>query len=101
MDLTDSAVSVREGEQLDLARVEEFLKDNIPGLSGKLEVGQFPSGFSNGNNRSARGEPSTQTFFESAISCSLMKRPSRSRWLETSRYQGTVPITFASNFFRW
>ncbi len=47
MDLTDSAVSVREGEQLDLARVEEFLKDNIPGLSGKLEVGQFPSGFSN------------------------------------------------------
>jgi len=47
MDLIDGAASVREGEQLDLARVEEFLKDSIPGLSGKLEIGQFPSGFSN------------------------------------------------------
>ena len=47
MDLIDGAASVREGEQLDLARVEEFLKDSISGLSGKLEIGQFPSGFSN------------------------------------------------------
>jgi len=47
MDLIDGAASVREGEQLDPARVEEFLKDSIPGLSGKLEIGQFPSGFSN------------------------------------------------------
>ncbi len=47
MDLIDKAKSVRKGDELDAAKVEVFLKDQIPGLSGALEVGQFPSGYSN------------------------------------------------------
>lgn len=47
MDLSDRAVSIREGEELDVHKVGEFLKDSIPGLSGDLVVEQFPSGFSN------------------------------------------------------
>ncbi len=47
MSVTDQAVEVRTGEELDAARLEGFLKDHIPGLNGDLEIGQFPSGFSN------------------------------------------------------
>jgi aminoglycoside phosphotransferase (APT) family kinase protein len=47
MDLTDKSTKVRQGEELDLKVVEQFLKDAIPGLSGDLVVEQFPSGFSN------------------------------------------------------
>jgi aminoglycoside phosphotransferase (APT) family kinase protein len=43
----DSPKAVREGESLDLPRLETYLKDAIPGLDGPLEVAQFPSGFSN------------------------------------------------------
>ena len=46
-DVTDRATSVRSGEELDAKRVLEYLKDNIPGLSGDIEIKQFPSGFSN------------------------------------------------------
>lgn len=46
-DITDRATSVRSGEELDAVRVLEYLKDNIPGLSGDIEIKQFPSGFSN------------------------------------------------------
>jgi aminoglycoside phosphotransferase (APT) family kinase protein len=38
---------VRNGEQLDLNRVEAFLKDSIPGLAGDFTLAQFPSGASN------------------------------------------------------
>ncbi len=37
----------RPGEELDLPRLEAYLKEAIPGLSGALEVLQFPSGHSN------------------------------------------------------
>ncbi|HOX00150.1 MAG TPA: phosphotransferase family protein, partial [Deltaproteobacteria bacterium] len=47
MDLSDRAVGIREGEELDVQKVGEFLKDSISGLSGDLVVEQFPSGFSN------------------------------------------------------
>ena len=48
MDLTiDSPKPIREGEELDLPRLEAYLKAAIPGLDGPLEVAQFPSGFSN------------------------------------------------------
>ncbi len=43
----DSPKSVRAGEELDLAKLEAYLKDAIPGLDGALAVSQFPSGFSN------------------------------------------------------
>ncbi len=43
----DEPVDVREGEELDLGKVEVYLKDTIPGLEGEVSVKQFPSGFSN------------------------------------------------------
>ena len=47
MDVTDRASKVRQGEALETKAVEEFLKDNIKGLEGSLDISQFPSGFSN------------------------------------------------------
>ena len=47
MDITDSPTKVRQGEALEAKAVEEFLKDNIKGLEGPLDIWQFPSGFSN------------------------------------------------------
>jgi aminoglycoside phosphotransferase (APT) family kinase protein len=47
MSLIDKAKTVRKGEELDVSRIEEFLKDTIPGLSGTLTIRQFPSGYSN------------------------------------------------------
>ena len=47
MDLIDKPTTIRQGEELDIKRVEGFLKDSIPGLSGDLTIEQFPSGFSN------------------------------------------------------
>ncbi len=47
MEFVDQSVKVRDGEELALKPVEEFLKDTIPGLNGTLAVEQFPSGFSN------------------------------------------------------
>ncbi|MBI5250687.1 MAG: phosphotransferase family protein [Desulfomonile tiedjei] len=47
MDLTDKSTRVRLGEEFDLKPVEEFLRDNIPGLTGELTIEQFPSGYSN------------------------------------------------------
>lgn len=46
MTYLDQATAIREGEGLDLAKLEPFLKDSL-GLAGALEVLQFPSGFSN------------------------------------------------------
>jgi aminoglycoside phosphotransferase (APT) family kinase protein len=41
-------IAVREGEQLDIARVEAYLRAHIAGLGdGTLQVEQFPSGASN------------------------------------------------------
>lgn len=47
MDVKDKAVDVRKGEDLDTVKVGAYLKEKIPGLSGDMKVGQFPSGFSN------------------------------------------------------
>ena len=46
-DLIDRATSIRSGEELDAQKVLEFLRASIPGLEGKIEIKQFPSGFSN------------------------------------------------------
>jgi len=43
----DQAKPIREGEELDWDKIGSFLRDNIPGLDGPLQVQQFPSGFSN------------------------------------------------------
>jgi aminoglycoside phosphotransferase (APT) family kinase protein len=37
----------RSGEELDLARLEPYLRERIPGAGGPLVVEQFPSGYSN------------------------------------------------------
>jgi aminoglycoside phosphotransferase (APT) family kinase protein len=47
MDITDKATAIRGGEELDTATVETFLKDAIPGLTGRLMIKQFPRGHSN------------------------------------------------------
>lgn len=43
----DEARAVREGERLDEAALGDWLRANVPGLSGPLEVRQFPGGHSN------------------------------------------------------
>jgi len=47
MTVLDQPAQIREGETLDPKAVETFLKDSIEGLSGDVEIKQFPSGFSN------------------------------------------------------
>ncbi|HYL11216.1 MAG TPA: phosphotransferase family protein, partial [Candidatus Acidoferrales bacterium] len=46
-DFRDRTASVRPGEELDLARLEPFLRSHFPGEIGPLVVEQFPSGHSN------------------------------------------------------
>ena len=46
-DFTDHPRAVREGEELDLARLEPFLRERFPESGGALQVEQFPSGHSN------------------------------------------------------
>ena len=47
MDAIDQPTEIRKGEELELQRLEAFLKDSIAGLSGEMELRQFPSGHSN------------------------------------------------------
>ena len=46
-DLRDHPTSVRAGEELDLSRLEPFLRSHFPDVTGSLSVAQFPSGHSN------------------------------------------------------
>lgn len=46
-DLRDRPRAVRVGEELDLARLEPFLRSHFPDESGTLRVEQYPSGHSN------------------------------------------------------
>jgi aminoglycoside phosphotransferase (APT) family kinase protein len=46
-ELQDSSRAVRAGEELDLARLEPYLRSHFPDLTGELVVKQFPSGHSN------------------------------------------------------
>jgi aminoglycoside phosphotransferase (APT) family kinase protein len=43
----DEAAPVREGEGLDLVRLEAYLAREAPAISGTISAKQFPSGFSN------------------------------------------------------
>jgi aminoglycoside phosphotransferase (APT) family kinase protein len=47
VDFQDHASVVRPGEELDLARLESFLRTHFPGEPGPTAVRQFPSGHSN------------------------------------------------------
>jgi aminoglycoside phosphotransferase (APT) family kinase protein len=46
-DLHDQTTAVRPGEELDLARLEPFLRAHFPGETDRLVVRQYPSGHSN------------------------------------------------------
>jgi len=45
--LQDQTTAVRPGEELDLAKLEPFLRAHFPNESGALIVRQYPSGHSN------------------------------------------------------
>ncbi|GIW37024.1 MAG: phosphotransferase family protein [Meiothermus sp.] len=45
--MTDQPAAIRPGEELDIARLQSYLLENLPGAKGNLEVLQFPRGFSN------------------------------------------------------
>jgi len=47
LDLQSQTRQVRPGEELDSARLGEFLRAHFPGESGEVSVRQFPSGHSN------------------------------------------------------
>jgi aminoglycoside phosphotransferase (APT) family kinase protein len=46
-DLLDHPAAIRSGEELDLAKLEPYLRRYFPDETGTLEVRQFPSGHSN------------------------------------------------------
>jgi aminoglycoside phosphotransferase (APT) family kinase protein len=46
-DLLDHPAAIRPGEELDVTRLEPYLRDRLPGESDGLSVRQFPSGHSN------------------------------------------------------
>ncbi len=45
--MIDEPSEMREDEKLDIYRLEEFLKDNIPGINGPVSVAQYKDGYSN------------------------------------------------------
>jgi aminoglycoside phosphotransferase (APT) family kinase protein len=47
MKIIDQPTAIRDGEALDFARVEAFLRDCLPDLRGDMTIEQFPSGNSN------------------------------------------------------
>jgi aminoglycoside phosphotransferase (APT) family kinase protein len=46
-DLLDHPAAIRSGEELDVAKLESFLRSHFPNETGALEIRQFPSGHSN------------------------------------------------------
>jgi len=46
-DLLDHPAAIRQGEELDLATLEPYLRRHFPNEAGALQVRQFPSGHSN------------------------------------------------------
>lgn len=47
MTTQDPTIAIRPGEQIDIPKVDAYLKQRIPGLTGEPEVTQFPGGASN------------------------------------------------------
>jgi aminoglycoside phosphotransferase (APT) family kinase protein len=46
-DLLDQPLKTRPGEELDAGKLESWLHQTLPELSGTLEIEQFPKGYSN------------------------------------------------------
>lgn len=47
MALTDQAVEIRKGEELDVAAVDRYMKEALPDLTGSPVISQYPGGASN------------------------------------------------------
>jgi aminoglycoside phosphotransferase (APT) family kinase protein len=47
MSVLDEAGNIREGEELDLAKIDAYMKSIVNGLEGEIEITQFPGGASN------------------------------------------------------
>ncbi len=47
MTLTDQSIGIRDGEELDAAAIDAYLKTQIPALDGTPRISQFPGGASN------------------------------------------------------
>lgn len=47
MNHLDQPTSIRQGEELDVVNLQEYLLQHLPDASGSLQVLQFPRGFSN------------------------------------------------------
>ncbi len=45
--VTDEATAIREGESLDLAAIDRYIKNKMPSLQGEPKLKQFPGGASN------------------------------------------------------
>ncbi len=45
--INDEPVKTRDGEELNSEKVLEFIKSTVPGAGNRIEIKQFPSGFSN------------------------------------------------------
>src|ERR1700688_2834500 len=46
-DFLDHPVSIRQGEELDLTKLDPYLREHFPNEAGALQVRQYPSGHSN------------------------------------------------------
>ncbi len=46
-DFLDHPVSIRQGEELDLTKLDPYLREHFPSETGSLHVRQYPSGHSN------------------------------------------------------
>ena len=55
-ELQDSTKTIRQGEELDLAKLQPYLRSHFPDLGRELVVNQFPSGHSNLTYSVALGE---------------------------------------------
>lgn len=56
MSVLDQSGNIREGEELDLAKIDAYMKSIVTGLEGEVEVTQFPGGASNLTYQIAYGE---------------------------------------------
>lgn len=43
----DTPTSIRQGEEIDLVKLNEFIQSAIPGFESVVEIAQFPGGYSN------------------------------------------------------
>ena len=47
MNKIDQAIKTRKGEELNISKLRDYLKNNLPNFDAKIEIKQFPGGFSN------------------------------------------------------